>query len=420
VIDPMNRLNAGLLVAALVAAAAPPGGAQSTPPPAAAAHARDERLWQRALRLHRSAIVVDTHSDTPSRLVDEGFDMGARSTTGHMDIPRMREGGLDAEFFVAYVSKSYATEGGAARRALDMIAAIHDQIARHPDALELALTEADVRRIARKGKIAALVCIEGGHAIEDSLAALGMFHRLGVRYMTLTHSNTNNWADSSGDAARWGGLNDFGRDVVREMNRLGILVDISHVSDLTFFDAVEVSKAPVIASHSSARALSNHPRNMTDDMLRAVAKNGGVVMVNFYSTFLDQRRVDASAALEPERLRIRERFGTSSAAAEREIEALEKANPLPETPLSLIIDHIDHVARVAGIDHVGLGSDFDGVDSLPVGMEDVSKLPAITYELLERGYSEADVRKVLGENFLRVMAEAERVSAAMRRAEPAR
>ena len=349
-------------------------------------------------------------------MLDEGFDIGSRANDGHMDIPRMKEGGLDVEFFAIYVDSEYAAKGGSARRALDMIDVVYEQVARHSDSMEMAYTTDDIRRITAKGKIAALMGIEGGHAIEDSLHALRSFYRLGVRYMTLTHVNTNNWADSSGsfenpggDKKRWGGLNDFGREVVREMNRIGMLVDISHVADETFWDVMEVSKAPVIASHSCARALCDHTRNIDDDMLRALAKNRGVIMINFYDTFLDQRRVDALRKHKPERDAIKAKYKDDPAARSKAIDEFDAAH-LPPTPLSVLVDHIDHVVKVAGVDHVGLGSDFDGGVTLPVGMKDVADLPVITYELLRRGYSEADVRKILGENLLRAMAEAERVA----------
>ena len=349
-------------------------------------------LRQRANRLHRASIVVDTHNDITSPITDENFDMGARDTSGKIqtDIPRMKEGGLGAEFFSIYVAAKYAKEGGAARRALDMIDGVYEQVRRHPGSLQMAYTVADIRRARRAGKIAALMGIEGGHAIEDSLSALRQFYALGIRYMTLTHTNTNNWADSAGGISveaekRHGGLSDFGREVIAEMNRLGMMVDISHVGDETFWDVIETTKAPVIASHSSCRALTNVPRNLTDDMLRAVAKNNGVVMINFYNGFIN---TDYAKPGEP-----------------RPTKAAETAT------LDMLMAHFEHVIKIAGVNHVGIGSDFDGVDGLlPPGMEDVSKLPTITYELLKRGYSEADVKKVLGENLLRVMAENERVA----------
>lgn len=378
---------------------------------------RDPKLWERAVRVHRSAIVVDTHSDTTSRMLDESFDVGPLARDGHQDIPRMKEGGVDAQFYSIYVDTDYMRTGGSARRALDMIDALYRQVARHSDAMEMAYTVDDVRRITRRGKIAALMGIEGGHAVEDSIGALRMFYRLGVRYMTLTHTKTTNWADSSGsfsnpsgDTPRWQGLNDLGRQVVAEMNRLGMMVDISHVSDETFYDVIEVTKAPVIASHSNARALADHPRNMTDDMLRAVAKNRGVVMVNFYETFLDQRHVDQLLALRPEREAIRAKHKDDAAALSKALDAFDAAHPLPRTPFKVLVDHLDHVAKVAGVDHVGLGSDFDGGISLPEGMRDVRDLPEITYALMERGYSDDDVRKILGGNILRVMGEVERVA----------
>jgi membrane dipeptidase len=373
----------------------------------------DAKLRERAMKLHREAIVIDTHNDITSAITDRNFDMGARDTSGRTqtDIPRMREGGLDADFFAIYVAAKYAKEGGAARRALDMIDGVYEQARRHPESLEIAFTSDDIRRIHKAGKIAALMGIEGGHAIEDSLPALRQFYRLGVRYMTLTHTNTNNWADSSGDinnpnVKHHDGLTDFGLDVVREMNRLGMMVDISHVSDKTFWDAIVTSQAPVIASHSSARALTDVPRNMTDDMLKAVAKKGGVVMVNFGKSFVNTKYVKPGPEIQAKMDEIRNQYSGDQATMRAKLRELQ--GPPPRVPLDMLIDHFVHVARVAGVDHVGIGSDFDGVDGmLPGGMEDVSKLPAITYELLKRGYSAADVKKVLGENLLRVMAEVE-------------
>ncbi|HKQ72677.1 MAG TPA: dipeptidase [Blastocatellia bacterium] len=352
----------------------------------------DAKLRERAMKLHREAIVVDTHNDVTSPITDEGFDLGARDTSGKIqtDIPRMKAGGLDAEFFAIYVAAKYAKEGGAAKRAMEMIDGVYEQARRHPESLEMAFSSEDIRRIHKTGRVAALMGIEGGHAIEDSLSALRQFYRLGIRYITLTHTNTNNWADSAGGInnpaeKRHGGLSDFGREVVREMNRLGMMVDISHVADDTFRDVIETTGAPVIASHSSCRALTNVPRNMSDDMLKALAKNRGVVMINFYNGFINTEYAKSGA-------------------------------PTPVTPantatMEMLMQHFEHAIKVAGIDHVGIGSDFDGVEGLlPGGMEDVSKLPAISYELLKRGYSENDVKKVLGENLLRVMAEVEGVA----------
>ena len=392
--------------------------------------ADDAALRARAEKLHRDSIVVDTHNDITTPMIDNGFDIGMDGTDPegkiktHTDIQRMKKGGLDAEFFAIYVDKAFVNKkpvegGGAARRALDMIAMVNEQVARHSDALERANTADDIRRIARKGKIAALMGIEGGHAIEDSLYTLRMFYQLGIRYMTLTHTNTNDWADSEGDISNpnvkhHNGLSDFGRLVVLEMNKLGMMVDISHVADKTFFDVIETTQAPVIASHSSCRNLAAHTRNMTDEMLRAVAKNGGVVMINFYDGFLDSRKSDYALKSRAMEYELQEKFPNDPKRVEEEMKKWGEANAVNvgKTPLSMLIDHFDHAIKVAGIDHVGIGSDFDGVpfSALPEGVEDISKLPNITYELLKRGYSEADVKKVLGENLLRVMAQVEKVS----------
>src|SRR5262245_33178357 len=368
------------------------------------------------MKLHREGIGIETHNERTSAITHRDFEMGAKDTSGRTqtDIPRMKEGGLDADFFAIYVAASYARNGGSARRALDMIDGVYEQARRHPESLEMAFTSDDIRRIHKTGKIAALMGIEGGHAIEDSLSALRQFYRLGVRYMTLTHTNTNNWADSSGDinnqnVKHHNGLTDFGREVVREMNRLGMMVDISHVADKTFWDAIEVSQAPVIASHSSARALTDVPRNMTDEMLAAVGKKGGVVMVNFGKGFVNTKAVKPSPELQAKMDEVRNQYSGDPATMRAKLRELQ--GPPPRVTLDMLIEHFAHIARIAGIDHVGIGSDFDGVGSqLPEGMEEISKLPAITYELLKRGYSDADVKKVLGENFLRTMAEVERVA----------
>jgi membrane dipeptidase len=404
------------------AAAAAGGSAQQTPgdKSATAQPTRDERVWKEAQRIHRKAIVVDTHNDITSYMIDEDYDLGTSSVGKyHTDLARMKQGGLSAEFFSVYVDKKYVKEGGSARRALEQIDVVYRAAERYPTQLLMATTVADIRRAKKEGKIAALMGIEGGHAIENSLFALRDFYRLGVRYMTLTHNNTNDWADSARDEARHNGLTDFGKEVVREMNRLGMLVDVSHVSDKTMADVLDISKAPIIASHSSARALNNHPRNIPDDLLRRISQNGGVVMVNFYPSFIDRKSLEADRArderLKPQLDALIARYKDDAKQLAAEQKKLYDANPLPPTPLSVLIDHIDHIAKVAGIDHVGIGSDFDGVPSLPVGMEDVSQLPNITYELLKRGYKEPDIRKVLGENFLRVMASAERVARDMSR-----
>ena len=380
------------------------------------AQTRDERLWQRALQIHRRAIVIDTHNDVTTPMTNDDYDLsGTPPAPYRTSIERMKKGGLTAEFFSLYVKPWYVEHGGSARRTLDMIDSVYRAVERHPRDLMIATTVADIRRAKRQGKIAALMGIEGGHAIEDSLATLREFHRLGVRYMTLTWNNTNNWADAGRGEKKHNGLSDFGKEVVREMNRLGMLVDVSHVSDETMSDALDVSKAPIIASHSSARALSNVPRNIPDDLLRRIAKNGGVVQVNFYSVFVDTATVSPQSAERDRRIKaqqdaIDEKYKDDPERRAEESDKLEAANPLPPLPISKLIDHIDHIVKIAGIDHVGIGADFDGANDMPEGAQDVSMLPNITYELLKRGYSERDIRKILGENLLRVMAEAERVA----------
>jgi len=403
-----------LILSTISAAAQQPAASPQPRPP------RDEKLWKKALEIHRKAIVVDTHNDILSMMTDDNYDLGVTSVGKyHTDIVRMKQGGLTAEFFSVYIDRSFARDGGSARRTLDMIDYVYRAAERYPNDLMMAYSTADIRRAKTQNKIAALMGIEGGHAIEDSLMALRDFYRLGIRYMTLTHNNTNNWADSCCDEAKHNGLSDFGKDVVREMNRIGMLIDISHVSDKTMSDVLDTSTAPVIASHSSARALGDRPRNIPDDLLLRIAKNGGVVMVNFYPGFIDKNVIAASKErdirLKPQTDELRVTYKDDAKRLAEEINKLQAANPLPATPLSVLIDHFDHIAKVAGIDYVGIGSDFDGVPNLPVGMEDISKLPNITYELLKRGYSEKDVRKVLGDNFMRAFAQAEVVAQTSRK-----
>jgi len=387
--------------------------------PSTAKEPRDEKLWQKALQIHRKAIVIDSHNDITTPMTNDDYDLGGAPPVPYRtSIDRMKEGGLTAEFFSVYIKPDYVARGGAARRTLDMIDSVYRAVERHPKDLVFATSVADIRRAKKQGKIAALMGIEGGHAIEDSLATLREFYRLGVRYMTLTWNNTNNWADAGRGEKKHNGLNEFGREVVREMNRLGMMVDVSHVSDKTMSDALEVSRAPIIASHSSARALSNVPRNIPDDLLKKIGEKGGVIQVNFYSVFVDEATVgpqsDArNARLKAEQDAIDEKYKDDPERRSEESDKLEAANPLPPLPLSKLIDHIDHIAKVAGIDHVGIGADFDGANDMPDGARDVSMLPNITYELLKRGYSEADIRKILGENLLRVFSEVERVSVSM-------
>jgi membrane dipeptidase len=401
--------------------------------PLAAAGTEPDDLVARAARIHRSAIVVDTHEDVPDALAEKWADLGVRGATKHFDIPRAKEGGLTAAFFAVYVSASYA-DGGAARIALDRVDMVQRVVAAHPADLMSAAAVAEIRRAKREGKIAILMGIEGGHAIEDSLGALRDFHRLGVRYMTLTHTNSNHWADSAGNffAPRFDadsyrlhhGLSDFGRAVVREMNRIGMMVDVSHVSDETIDDVLETSRAPIFASHSSCRALASLPRNLKDDHIRRIGVKGGVVMINVSSVFLDQGLVDAARgaldALQEPAERIRRQYEGDPKRAQAEIAKLiEALPPRPPVPFTKVVDHIEHVMKVAGPDAVGLGTDFDGIPDPPSGLEDVSKLPRLTEELLRRGHSEEEVRKVLGENFLRFFAKVEEVSRALAAEPPA-
>jgi membrane dipeptidase len=374
------------------------------------APARDEALWQQALRLHRSAIVIDGHNDITSAMVDDGYELATPSPgKNHTDLPRMQAGGLSAQFFAIYVDGKYATNGGATRRALEMIDVVHAAAERHPQQLVMATTAAEIRRAKEQGRIACLMGVENGIAIENSLATLRNLYRLGARYMTLTHMQANDWADASTAPAKHNGLNDFGREVVREMNRLGMMVDVSHVADKTASDVLDLTKAPIIASHSSARALAAHPRNLPDDLLKRIAANGGVVMANFYPGYIDPRARLVYEQLQGQFDQLRKQYKDDPARARAERMKL-LAEHLPPTPLSVLMEHIEHLIKVAGIDHVGLGSDFDGISSVPQEMQDVSQYPNITYELLKRGHSESDVKKVLGENLLRVMAEVERVA----------
>jgi membrane dipeptidase len=370
----------------------------------------------RARKLHFSSLIVDTHDDTTQRLLDPSFDLGRRDPSGSIDIPRMREGRLGGIFFSIWIP-SKVTGPEAVKRALDQIDAVRQQVRRHPNDLVLATTAAQVREAHRQGKIAALLGIEGGHMIAGDLGVLRTFAALGARYMTLTHSGNNDWADSSTDKPVHNGLSDFGKDVVREMNRLGVVVDISHVADKTFYDVLATSKAPIFASHSSCRALCDHPRNMTDEMMKALAAKGGVVHINYHVGFLSQEFRDAERA-HPEinkqiAAELDKRCGENEACqlieGDRLTREMVAQGKLPRVGWEKIIEHIDYAVKVAGVDHVGLGSDFDGAN-MPYGMEDATHLPQITEALLRKGYSEADIRKILGENTLRVLAEAERVS----------
>jgi membrane dipeptidase len=378
---------------------------------------------ERARKLHFSSIVVDTHDDTTQRFLDGKFDLGPRSATGSIDIPRMREGNLGAIFFSIWMP-SKITGPDAVNRAIVQIDAVREQVRKHPNDLVLAITAAEIREAHKQGKIAALLGVEGGHMINSDLGVLRTYAALGVRYMTLTHSGNDEWADSSTDKAVHNGLTDFGKDVIREMNRLGVMVDISHVSDKTFYDALETSRAPLFASHSSCRAICDAPRNMTDQMMKDLAAKGGAVQINYHVGFLSQEFRDAEKA-NPElnkaiSAEVMKRCGDNEGCqlieGDRITREYVEQGKLPRVEFSKIIEHIDHAVKVAGIDHVGLGSDFDGAN-MPYGMEDATKLPKITDALLQKGYSEGDVKKILGENTLRVMSDVERIS---REANPGR
>jgi membrane dipeptidase len=386
------------------------------------AHADD--LAARAKRLQKDAIVVDTHLDAPDQLAKKWADVGTRGATDHFDLPRAREGGLTAPFFSIYVSALFA-DNGAAHRALELIDVTHRTVDAHPSDMMLANSVDDIRAAKKAGKLAILMGIEGGHAIEDSLAVLREMYRAGVRYMTLTHVNTNHWADSSGpfflpdfdpkQSAVHDGLTAFGRDVVKEMNRIGMIVDISHTSDATVDDVLEVSRAPVMASHSSCRALVAMPRDLTDDQIKRIAAKGGVVMINFGSGFLSQKSWDAfvamKAKLAPELAKLKKQLAKDMPAYYKKVFETYGQQTLPRATLADVVDHIEHVIKVGGIDAVGLGTDFDGIEDPPTGISDYSMLPALTEELLRRGHSEADVKKILGENFLAFLG---RVEAAKR------
>lgn len=371
-----------------------------------------------ALSIHRRAVAVDMHADTVQFMLDEGADINTRLTSTHLDAVRMREGGLDAQFFSVWVEPEFYGLGGPAAiaRADEQIALVRALAELHPETWVLAETAADVRRAAGEGRLAALLGLEGGYAIDGRLERVGHYFREGVRYMTPTWTHSLSWAGSSGDAegeAR--GLDDFGRGVIREMNRLGMMVDVSHVSDRTFWDIVETSVAPVVATHSNCRALADVPRNLTDEQIRAVAATGGVVCVVFYPAFLEpgwkERKDEVEAEIAPlvaEAKRSAEGRGSAKRIAGDRVREREYAARISPVPLSRVADHIEHIVGLAGVEHVGCGSDFDGIQATPAGLSSVAELPNLTAELLRRGYTADDVTKILGANVLRVMEEVER------------
>jgi membrane dipeptidase len=356
----------------------------------------------RARRISAEAIGIDSHIDTIQRVLIAHTDLSQRTSTGHVDLPRLREGGMHAPFFALWVPVYY--QGAeAVRRTLDLRDAMQNVLNTFPDQIELATNASSIERVVKSHKIAAFLALEGGHQIDDDLAVLRMYYRMGIRAMTLTHFRNNNWADSSTDTPQHNGLTDFGKDVVREMNRLGMLVDVSHVSDKTFYDAIAVSSKPVILSHSSCRAISDIPRNVTDDMLRALAKNGGVIGINFGEGFINEKDAAALRASISQLSQMPNLIGKPlDDYAAKDFERESGSRKVAAT-IEDVVAHIDHAAKVAGIDHVGIGSDFDGIQGPPNGLEDISKMPSLVAALLKRGYSESDIKKILGGNTLRVI-----------------
>ena len=363
--------------------------------------AQDEMA--RARKIAADAIGIDSHIDTIQRVFLGHVDLTRRSSEGHVDIPRLREGGTHAPFFALWVP-TYAPGAEAVRRTLDLRDAMQSLLDAHKDQIELATSAADIERIVKSGKISAFLTIEGGHQIDDDLGVLRMYHRMGIRSMTLSHFQNNNWADSSTDKPVHNGLTDFGKDVVREMNRLGMLVDISHVSDKTFYDAIGVSTKPVILSHSSCRAISDVPRNVTDDMIRALAKNGGVMGINFGEGFISPKDAETLRRTISNNAKAPVLYGKAlDDYASKEFLKEFSAKYKAQATLEDVVAHIDHVVKIAGIDSVGIGSDFDGITGPPQGLEDISKMPNLVAALLKHGYSERDIKKILGENYLRVI-----------------
>lgn len=384
--------------------------------------ATGDDIADRARKLHFSSIVLDTHDDTTQRFFTKDYDLGKRNPDGHVDIPRMHEGGMNAIFFSIWIDGRIMGAPGV-QKALDQIDAVHENVIKYSKDMVFCRTADEVRRAHAQGKIAALIGVEGGHMIGNDIRVLRMFGDLGVRYMTLTHFYNDEWADSSTDKPAHNGLTDFGKDIVREMNRQGMMVDISHVSDKTFYDALEVSKAPLIASHSSCRALCNHVRDMSDDMIKALAAKGGVIQINYEKSFIDQAYKDAQEKMSGGVVAMidqyRKQCGDEPGCMEKKMAEVEKQavadGKLPHVSWERIIDHIDHAVKLVGADHVGLGSDFDGA-TMPEGMDDCSHLPQITEALMRKGYTDGDIRKILGENLLRVMEQNERVSREMQAA----
>jgi len=382
-----------------------------TPMPSLSNAMKDDSVGEQARKVHFSSIVLDTHIDVTPKL-QTSWKFTEEHKEGHIDLPRMKKGGLNALFFSIYMAGT-VTGPKAVNDAIERIAAVHRLAEGAPDQVALCVTADQVRKAHKQGKIAALLGMEGGHMINNSLAVLRMYAELGVRYLTLTHSVNTDWADSSGDQPKHDGLTDFGKDVVRELNRLGVMVDISHVSDKTFWDAIEISKAPMIASHSSCRAISGHARNMTDPMIKALAAKGGVIQINYLDQFIDNDLYQYSQKSQSLMRELQQKYPGRENADKRREEVARQFGPAPRASWERIIDHIDHAVKLVGVDHVGLGSDFDG-GGMPAGMEDCTQLPKITEALLRKGYSAGDIKKILGENTLRLLSEVERVSQNLR------
>lgn len=398
-----------LLPLTLLSLVAMPAAAQNAAPDSAAALAHARKL------LH-STLLWDGHNDLPWEIRTNKAHPGdvaaydlRQHTEGMTDLPRLEEGGINAQFWSIYIPGEIQ-DSGFARVQLEQFDIAHRMIERYPDKLALALTSDDVLKAYHDGKIASLLGMEGGHAIENSLGALRSYYRLGARYMTLTHNVTLDWADAALDTAAHGGLTPFGREVVREMNRLGMLVDLAHVSPGTMSDALDVSEAPVIFSHSSTRALTDYPRNVPDSILARLKQNGGIVMITFVPSFVSSAQLEWSQRYMAERDRVRARLGNDRAAVRKAMEPWQAANPRPPATIKDVADHVEHARDVAGVDHIGLGGDFDGITETVVGLDDVSKYPYLFAELIRRGWSDADLKKLAGENMLRVMKQMEAVA----------
>lgn len=365
------------------------------------------KITPEAAKLHQKAIVFDAHSDTPIRLKEKQYDLGVRNEKGHIDIPRMIEGGVDVQVFAIFFNPKFAAEQ-AIRLSLDYIDIIDQTIQANSSKIELARSAREIKTINQRNKIAIIMGLEGGYAIAGDLGVLRQYYKLGVRYMTLTWMYSHDWADASTDSAKWGGLNDFGRDVIKEMNRVGMVIDLSHASDETFWDVLEITSKPIIVSHSCCRTLCNHNRNLSDDMLHAMARNGGVIGINYYPGYLDSMHMKISEEnarlLKPQVDELDKRHPERDMAYYQERQKIYEPYDvrLPKVSVDRLIDHIDHAVRVAGIDHVGLGSDFDGISTTPAELKDVSYLPIITQKLVDRGYKSDDIQKILGGNFLRI------------------